>query len=430
MTSRESILIRRGRVIDPAQKLDAEMDIVLSDARVTQIGLPGSLRGTPDHVIDAHGLVVTPGLVDLHVHLRQPGQGYKETIASGTAAAAAGGFTSVCPMPNTTPVNDLPETTAWMQHPERGALVNVFPIAAATQGSEGRVLTDFRKLKLAGAVAISDDGKPILDDGLMRRALVLAHEVGLPVIQHAEDTRLTAGRPMNLGPTSFRLGLRGQPASAEARVVERDIALAAETGAHLHIAHISTAEALQAVRKAKRAGVQVTCEVAPHHFLFIDEDIGDYNTNLKMNPPLRSAADREAMLAGIADRTIDAIATDHAPHARYEKNVEFDRAAYGITGLEVALALAITRLHRVKGVPLSHIVALLSTNPARIIARSGRGTLAKGSYADVTIFDPKKRWTYDVSKSRSLSRNCPYDGIHLYGKVMYTIVAGEMIYGG
>lgn len=234
---------------------------------------------------------------------------------------------------------------------------------------------------------------------------------------------------MNLGVSSFRMGMRGQSAEAESRIVERDIALAQEIGAHLHIAHISTAGTLEAVRKAKRNGARVTCEVAPHHFLFTDSDIGDYDTNYKMNPPLRSAADRDAMLAGLIDGTIDAIATDHAPHAQYEKNMEFDRAAFGIIGLETALGLAITHLHRGKQVPVSRIISLMSANPATIVAQPGRGTLAEGSHADVTIFDPKKRWTYGLSKSRSLSRNCPYDGLTLYGKVMFTIVGGNVVYG-
>ena len=425
-----SILIRNGRLIDPAARLDEAADVLLKEGRVAAIDGAGKIKERADTVIDARGLVVTPGFIDLHVHLREPGQAHKETIASGTAAAATGGFTSVCAMPNTAPVNDSIEITRWMQAPERGAVVNVFPIAAATRGSQGKELTDFAALHRAGAVAVTDDGKPILDNSVMKQALLAAAHLRIPVIQHAEDTRLTVNSPLNQGPFAFRMGLRGQPPEAEGRIVERDVALARETNAHLHVAHISTAAALEAVRNAKRHGVRVTCEVAPHHFSFIDSDIGEYNTNYKMNPPLRSEADREAMLAGLVDGTIDAIATDHAPHAAFEKDVEFERAAYGITGLEVALGLAITRLHRAHDVSLRHIVALLSANPARIAGLAHRGTLAKGSYADVTIFDPAKKWTYDVSQTKSRSRNAPYDGMTFHGKVTHTIVGGTVVYQG
>lgn len=428
MNSVRSILIRGGRVIDPASRIDGAADILLKEGRVAEVVAIGKVSERADHVIDARGKVVAPGFIDLHVHLREPGQAHKETIASGTAAAAAGGFTSVCAMPNTSPVNDSIEVTRWMQQPERNAVVNVFPIAAATKASEGKELTDFAGLHRAGAVAVSDDGRPILDDGLMKQALLLAARLRIPVIQHAEDTRLTANCPVNLGAFSFRMGLRGQPAESEARIVERDIALARETNSHLHVAHISTAAALEAVRVAKRRGVRVTCEVAPHHFSFIDSDIGHYDTNYKMNPPLRTTADRDALLVGLNDGTVDAIATDHAPHAAFEKDVEFDRAAFGITGLEIALAAAITRLHRGLDISLRHIVALLSTNPARIAGLTERGTLARNSNADVTIFDPQKKWVYDVSQSRSRSRNCPYNGMTFYGKVTHTIVGGRIAY--
>jgi dihydroorotase len=307
-------------------------------------------------------------------------------------------------------------------------LVNVFPIAAATRGSNGKELTDFAALNRAGAVAVTDDGKPILDNSVMKQALLAAAHLRIPVIQHAEDTRLTANSPVNAGGFAFRMGLRGQPNDAEARIVERDITLARETNAHLHVAHVSTAAALAAIREAKRRGVRVTCEVAPHHFSFIDSDIGEYDTNYKMNPPLRADADREAMLAGLVDGTVDAIATDHAPHAAFEKDVEFERAAYGITGLEIALGMAITRLHRAHDVTLRHIVALLSANPARIAGLAHRGTLAKGAAADVTIFDPAKKWTYDVSQTKSLSHNTPYDGMTFHGKVTHTIVGGKVVY--
>ena len=427
-THSKSLLIRGGRVVDPAQKLDAVHDLLLRDDKVAEIAPAGKIRGGADKTFDARGLIVTPGFIDLHVHLREPGQSHKETIAYGTAAAAAGGFTSICPMPNTSPVNDSAEITQWMQAPERGAVVNVFPIAAATLGSQGRNLTDFKALKRAGAVAVTDDGKPILDDAIMREALRAAAALGIPVIQHAEDTRQTKGCVMNAGATAVRLGLRGMLAEAEAGVVERDIRLAEQTKAHLHVAHISTLAALKAVRRGKREHVRVTCEITPHHFVLTDEDVGDYNTHAKMNPPLRSEADREAMLAALADGGIDCIATDHAPHAAHEKNVEFDRAPFGITGLETALGLVITKLHLENKIPLTRIVELLSTNPAKLIGLAGRGTLAKGSYADVTIFDPKKRWTFEAAKSLSKSKNTPFDGWQLTGKVVATIVNGEIQY--
>ena len=428
MNGDRSILIRGGRLIDPSARIDQAADVLLKEGRVAAVEGAGKIKEHVDQLIDARGLIVAPGFVDLHVHLREPGQSHKETIASGTAAAAAGGFTSVCAMPNTNPVNDSVEITRWMQMPERGALVNVFPIAAATRGSNGRELTDFAALNRAGAVAVTDDGKPILDNSVMKQALLAAAHLRIPVIQHAEDTRLTANSPVNAGAFAFRMGLRGQPSDAEARIVERDTALARETNAHLHVAHVSTAAALAVIREAKRRGVRVTCEVAPHHFGFIDSDIGEYNTNYKMNPPLRAEADREAMLAGLIDGTVDAIATDHAPHAAFEKDVEFERAAYGITGLEIALGMAITRLHRAHDVTLRHIVALLSANPARIAGLAHRGTLAKGAAADVTIFDPAKKWSYDVRQTRSRSRNTPYDGMTFHGKVTHTIVGGKIVY--
>ena len=424
----KSLLIRGGRVVDPAQKLDANYDLLLRDGKVAEIAPAGKIRGGADKTFDARGLIVAPGFIDLHVHLREPGQFHKETIASGTAAAAAGGFTSICAMPNTSPVNDSAEITQWMQAEERGAVVSVFPIAAATVGSQGQQLTDFRALKRAGAVAVTDDGKPILDDAIMREALHAAAAMSMPVIQHAEDTRLTQGCVMNAGAAAVRLGLRGVPAEAEASIVERDIRLAGQTKAHLHVAHISTLAALKAVRRGKRERVRVTCEITPHHFVLTDEDVGDYNTYAKMNPPLRSHADREAMLAALADGGIDCIATDHAPHAAHEKNVEFDRAPFGITGLETALALVITKLHIEKKIPLTRIVELLSSNPAKLIGLTGRGTLSKGSVADVTIFDPKRRWTFEANKSLSKSKNTPFDGWQLTGKVIATIVDGEIQY--
>src|SRR5579863_4434908 len=424
-----SLLIKGGRVVDPAARIDALMDVLLRDGRVAEIALPKKIRGGADETFDARGLIVAPGFIDLHVHLREPGQSYKETIASGTTAAATGGFTSVCCMPNTSPVVDSPEWIAWIQQPQRGAVVNVFPVAAATQASKGAVLTDFRGLQRAGAVAVSDDGRPILNEAIMRETLRLASEINLPVIQHAEDTRQTENCSMNESPTSFRLGLRGMKTGAEATIVDRDIQMAQQfTGVRLHVAHISTAEALKAVRRGKRSRAKITCEVTPHHFTLTDADVGDYNTNCKMNPPLRSDADREALLVALADGTVDAIATDHAPHATHEKIIEFEKAMFGITGLETALGLAITRLNRDNKIPLSRIVELFTAGPARVVDLRGRGTLARGSHADVTIFDPRKRWTFEAAKSRSKSHNTPFDGWQLTGKVVATIVSGKIVY--
>jgi len=424
-----SLLIKGGHLIDPASKINAPMDILLRDGRVAEVALPNKIRGGADEKFDARDLIVSPGFIDLHVHLREPGQSYKETIATGTTAAAAGGFTSVCTMPNTAPVVDTAEWVSWLRNAERGAVVNLFPIAAATRGSRGGTLTDFAALQRAGAVAVTDDGKPILDDDVMRMALRLGAELNFPVVQHAEDSRLTENCSMHAGPTSFRLGLRAMPASAEAQIVDRDVTLAQQIReSRLHVAHLSTSDALKAVRRGKRARARVTCEVTPHHFTLIDENVGEYDTNFKMNPPLRSATDLEAILVALADGTVDAIATDHAPHAPHEKQVEFERAAFGITGLETALALAITKLHREQKIPLPRIVELFTAGPARVFDLHGRGSLARGNFADVTIFDPKKRWTFEAAKSRSLSHNTPFDGWPFAGKVVATIVAGKFVY--
>ena len=429
-TDASTLLIAGGRVIDPSSGIDRELDVLLRDGRVAELAAPGVLKTSARETLNAKGCIVAPGFIDLHVHLREPGQSHKETIATGTAAAAAGGFTAVCAMPNTSPVNDSVEITRWMQAPEREAVVRLFPIAAATVGSQGEKLTNFAALRKAGAVAVSDDGKPILDDDLMRDALRTAAKLNIAVVQHAEDSRVTAGCSMNLGPTSFRLGLRGMPNSAESDIVRRDIALAKQTGAHIHVAHISTAEAMEAVRQAKKAGIRATAEVTPHHFTLIDENIGEYDTHYKMNPPLRSLADRQAMITGIADGTIDAIATDHAPHAFHEKQVEFERAAMGIIGLETALPIATTVLYHHFKLPMWRIVELLSSGPARVFGLDGLGTLAPGAHADVTIFDPEKKWTYDASQSPSKSRNTPYDGWSFSGKLLATIVAGRIVYKG
>ncbi len=432
-----AILIRNGHLVDPAAGVDAKKDILLKNGRVAEIAGPGKgkqangAQGEEWTVLDASGLIVAPGLVDMHVHLREPGQSYKETIATGTAAAAAGGFTAVAAMPNTNPVNDSPETTRWMQTPERGAAVRVFPIAAATRGSKGEALNDYAALKAAGAVAVTDDGLPILKDNVMREALAAAARAGLSVIQHAEDTRLTNGGCMNLGPTSFKLGLRGMPPEAESSLVERDIRLVADlrdSRAHLHVAHISTAAALAAVRQARRNGLRVTCEVTPHHFLLTEEHVGKYNTHAKMNPPLRSAADRDAMIEGILDGVVDAIATDHAPHAAHEKQVEFERAPNGMTGLETALGLCLRWLHQEWKLPLGRVLSLLSAQPAALLNLKGRGTLAVGSFADVVVFDPKAEWVFRARDSKSKSRNTPFDGWTMQGKVRWTISEGRIAY--
>jgi dihydroorotase len=428
-TQSHSLLIRNGHLIDPVARVDALMDVLLRDGQVSEVAPPNKIRGGADEKFDAKGLIVAPGFIDLHVHLREPGQSYKETIASGTAAAAAGGFTSVCCMPNTTPVLDSPEWVTWVRQPQRGAVVNVFPMASATQAGKGAVLTDFRALQRAGAVAVTDDGKPILNETTMRDALRTSAEINFPIVQHAEDTRLTQNCSMHEGPTSLRLGLRGMTDAAEAVIVDRDVQLAQQfTGARLHVAHLSTAEALKSVRRGKRNRARVTCEVTPHHFALSDSDVRDYDTNFKMNPPLRSASDREALLVALADGTVDAIATDHAPHAPHEKIVEFERAAFGVTGLETALGLAVTFLHGRQKMPLARIVELLTTGPARVVDLRGRGTLLRGSHADVTIFDPKKRWTFDAAKSRSRSHNTPFDGWQMTGKVVATVVSGRIVY--
>jgi dihydroorotase len=427
-----ALVIRGGYLIDPAAGVDGLRDVLLKDGKVAEIAAPGKLKlANGAEVLDATGLTLAPGLVDMHVHLREPGQGYKETIASGTAAAAAGGFTSVAAMPNTTPVHDSPETTRWMLQPERKAAIRVFPIAAATRGSKGEAINDYAALKAAGAVAVSDDGRPILKDNIMRETLAAAARVGLSVIQHAEDTRMTQGGSMNAGPAAFKLGLRGMPAEAESSIVERDIRLVTElrdTRAHLHVAHISTAAALAAVRQARRSGLRVTCEVAPHHFLLTDEHVGLYNTNAKMCPPLRSTADRDAMIEGILDGVVDAIATDHAPHAVHEKEVEFENAPNGILGLETALGLSLRWLHKEWKLPLGRVLSLLSAQPAALLGLKGRGTLTVGSFADVVIFDPKAEWTYRATESRSKSRNTPFDGWTMQGKVRWTISEGRIAY--
>ena len=428
------LLIRGGRLVDPANDVDGPRDLLFAGGRVVAVGAPGTLSVEGAEVLDATGLVVAPGLIDLHVHLREPGETGKETIASGTAAAAAGGFTAVCAMPNTVPVIDTPEWVRWLQAPERDAQVRVFPIAAATVGSQGEQLTDYLALRAAGAVAVSDDGKPILGDAIMREALRAAARAGLSVVQHAEDTRMTGGASMNAGALAFRMGLRGMPVEAESSLVERDIALLRElrdrenVEAHLHVAHISTRKALEAVRAAKREGLRVTCEVMPHHFALNENAVEGYNTLAKMNPPLRTEADRAAMLEGLLDGAVDCIATDHAPHAQFEKEQEFERAPNGITGLETALGLALRVLHGQHGLPLPRVLALLSSAPARVFSLPGLGTLVPGAKADALVFDPDARWTFRAADSRSKSKNTPFDGWALQGQTRYTVSGGRVIF--
>jgi dihydroorotase len=431
------ILILNGRVVDPASGVDAERDVLLRRGRVAAIERPGGLHGTNvKETIDAAGMVVAPGLVDVHVHLREPGQTYKESIKTGTAAAAAGGFTSVVAMPNTVPVNDSVAGLEWMVDAAREACVKLFVMPAATFGSRGEEITDFHELARAGAVGFTDDGKPVLHDAVMWEALVAAAGIGVPISQHAEDTRLTGGCSMNAGPVAFRLGLRGMTVEAEAKIVERDLRLLRDIERseglrpHLHVQHVSTARAMSLIRDAKAEGLHVTCEVAPHHFTLTDEAIGDYDTNAKMNPPLRGETDRLAMIAGLMDGTVDCIATDHAPHALFEKEQEFERAPNGITGLETALGLALRVLHKGQGMAVSRVIALMSAQPAGILSLEGRGALSVGSFADVVVFDPAAEWSFAAKASRSKSRNTPFDGAAMLGRVAFTLSEGRVVFKG
>jgi dihydroorotase len=434
-----SVLIRGGRLVDPASGVDGLRDILLRDGRIAAVEMPGGLNGISDvcqeeFQINAAGCVVAPGLIDVHVHLREPGQTHKETIATGTAAAAAGGFTTVVAMPNTTPVNDSVSGLEWMLAAERCPVVKLLAMPAATVGSMGSQLTDFAALVAAGAVGFTDDGKPVLEDDVMRAALLAAAKLGVPVSQHAEDTRMTGGCSMNAGPVAFRLGLRGMPVEAESKIVERDLRLLREIEAaeglrpHLHVQHVSTAKALAAIRAAKAQGLHVTCEAAPHHFTLTDEAVGDFDTNAKMNPPLREEVDRRAVIEGLLDGTVDCVATDHAPHASHEKEVEFERAPNGITGLETALGLALRVLHREHGMPLARVMALMSAHPAEVIGLKDRGNLLAGSYADVVVFDADAEWNFAASASRSKSRNTPFDGAQMLGRVRATICEGRIVY--
>jgi len=420
------LLIRNGRVIDPASGRDETADVLIDQGRIAAVGR--NLTADQAEILDATGLVVAPGFIDMHAHLREPGFEHAETIETGCRAAAAGGFTSVCAMPNTSPVNDNPTVTRYIiERASRHACVNVFPIGAITAGSQGEALAEIGSMKNAGAVAISDDGKPVMNARVMRRALETARAFDLPVIQHCEDLNLSAGGDMHEGYTSVRLGLRGIPACAEDVIVARDLLLAEHTGARYHVAHISTRRSVEMVAQAKAQGLPVTCEATPHHISLSDEDMVPYDSNYKMKPPLRSREDVAAVIEGIASGVVDAIATDHAPHPGSEKMQEFERCPFGIIGFETALGLALEVLYHSGKISLPRLVALFTIGPAHIL-KLNRGTLAPGAAADVTIFDPERVWTYDLNSTFSKSRNSPYHGRTFRGGPVSTIVDGEIVW--
>jgi dihydroorotase len=422
------LLVRGGRVVDPSQGLDAVSDVLIQNGRVIRLG-EGLRPGRGAEVIDAEGLVVAPGLIDMHVHLREPGQEYKENVETGTRAAAAGGFTAVAPMPNTDPVNDNRSVTEHiLREAERHGFARVWPIGAVSRGQRGEELAEIGDLVDAGVVAVTDDGLPVADSELMRRTLEYSRHYDVAVIQHAQDMGLSAGGVMHEGEWSTRLGLPGWPAAAEEVVVARDLTLLAETGGRYHVAHLSTAGSLELVRRGKARGLPVTCEVTPHHLVLTDAAVAEtgFSTQTKMNPPLRSEEDRQALLEGLADGTVDAIASDHAPHHEDEKDVEFSLAPFGVIGLETTLAVCLDRLVRTKIIDLSRLVELLSTAPARILGVPG-GSLAPGSPGDVTLFDPKKRIRINAKRFRSKSSNTPFHGWNLRGRAVRTIVGGRVV---
>ncbi|HLB25014.1 MAG TPA: dihydroorotase [Nitrospirota bacterium] len=419
------ILIKNGRIIDPARGLDEARDIYIEGERISEVPKNGG-SGKGVEVIDAAGKLVVPGLIDMHCHLREPGFEYKENIASGTRAAAAGGFTTVCCMPNTSPVNDNRSVTEFiLKQAESAGYCRVIPVGAVTKGSAGAELAEIGDMAGAGCRAFSDDGKPVTNAEMMRRALEYAKTFGVTIISHCEDTALSAGGVMNEGPVSTRLGLRGIPAAAEEVMVARDIALARLTGGRLHIAHVSTEGSVRLVRQAKAEGLNVTAETCPHYFTLTDEAVLAYNTNLKVNPPLRTERDREAITEGLADGTIDVIATDHAPHAASEKEVEFDLAPFGISGFETALALSL-RLSKPGRLSLIELIAKLTVNPAKALGLAVP-SLAPGSPADVTIIDPAAAWTVDPMKFLSRGRNTAFAGMEMRGAAAETVVGGRRI---
>lgn len=419
-------MIAGGWVIDPG-RWNGVADVWIRQGRIAAVAPPQTALPSHAGLIQAAGLIVAPGLVDLHVHLREPGFEYKETIATGTAAAAAGGFTTVCGMPNTHPVNDTPVVTGTiLDRVHATGLVRVHPIGAITKGLQGKEPADLRGLRAAGCVAVSDDGRPVMDDAVMRQAMLEARALNLPVVDHCEDLSLAGCGCMAEGPLARLLGVRGIPSEAESRMVERDIALSKATGCHLHIAHISTAKAVAAVRAAKAAGLRVTAEACPHHFMLTDEAVREQGASAKMNPPLRRPADVQAVRDGLRDGTIEAIATDHAPHAAYEKQWGLSKAPFGIVGLETALGLSL-RLVEEGVLSLESMIEKLTSAPARLFGLSA-GTLAPGAQADVVLIDPNREWTVDPERFRSKGRNTPFAGWRLRGAVVRTMVGGVTVF--
>jgi dihydroorotase len=424
------LLIKNGRVLDPASKTDATLDVLLDGEKIAELASPGKLKAEHKNaeVFDAAELIVAPGFIDLHVHLREPGQESSETIETGTRSAARGGFTAVCCMPNTKPVNDNASVTRFiLDRANKACGVRVWPIGAASVGSKGEAIAEIAAMKEAGIVAVSDDGKPIATAKLTRQVMEYCRSLDIPVIEHSEDVSLAAGAVMREGVTSSRLGLRGMPAAAESVCVARDVQLVDLTGARLHVAHLSAKASLEQVRWAKQRGLQVTCEVTPHHFTLIDEDV-QYDSRYKMNPPLAAREDREALLAGLADGAVDAIATDHAPHEPALKDVEFDKAPFGILGFETAIAISLEQLVHSGRLSLMRMVELFTTGPARVLGIERK--LAAGQPADLTIFSTTHEWTYDVKQSPSKSRNSPFDARTFKGAPVATVVAGRFAYKG
>ncbi len=426
-------LLKGGRLVDPAAGIDGDFDILIEGDRIARVDrdLPASWADAGHVVSIPRGLVICPGLIDMHVHLREPGQEHKETVATGTAAAVAGGFTAVACMPNTNPVNDNAGVTELiLRKAKEAGLARVYPIGAVSRGQQGEQLADIAELRAAGCVAVTDDGHPVASALLARRALEYTSMFDMPMIEHCEDLSLKGEGCAHEGPRAAELGLRGIPGAAESVMAARDVLLAEMTGGHVHIAHMSAWTTLEAVRQGKHRGVKVTCEVAPHHFTLTDDWLADpvpYDTNTKMNPPLREARDRDAMLAGIADGSVDAIATDHAPHHYDEKQVEYDRAPFGIVGLETAIPLALDRLVHSGLIRLSRLIELMAVNPARILRIPG-GTLAVGGPADITILAPDLEVTIDRARFRSRSKNTPFHGWTLRGGVAATVVGGRVVF--
>jgi dihydroorotase len=418
------LLIKNGRVIDPAGKTDAALDVLVEGERIAAV--QPNLRAEQAEVVDAGEWIVAPGFIDLHCHLREPGDEPSETIASGTRAAARGGFTAVCPMPNTRPVNDNASVTrAIVERAAAVGVVRVWPIGAVSAGSAGEELAEIAAMKEAGIVGVSDDGHPVATAKLLRQAMEYCGPLELPLIDHCEDRSLFSGAVMREGPRSVRLGLSGMPAETESIAVARDIQIAGLVGGRLHVAHLSTRESLDLVREAKRRGWAVTCEATPHHFTLTDEDVS-YDSHYKVNPPIGSRDDRDALVEGLADGSIDAIATDHAPHERAKKEVEFDRAAFGVTGFETALALGLDRLYHTGCLDLMRLVELFTTGPASVLGISRR--IAPGEPADLTLFSVDHAWKFRVEDSASRSRNSPFDARSFRGAPMMTIVAGRVVF--